>query len=261
MTDYLSALSHRARAPAAVRPRPPERFEPAGMDEVKAPGAALGAARNQPQHEQQSVAVVPAPAPPSSFPASRLSAEPQVAEISATRSPTSPVEPVLSRPLTSLPAIAVEAIGIARPLQLQVPVAAPTPTPTGAAPLTLETRHTETRVIERLSHELRVEPGQLTRELLERRVERIANEQLPVARVEVNRPVAPARLDGAATAATPAAAGRLVEISIGRIEIVAGPAAPAPPERAQRPKASEPQGLESYLLERSASERARGGRA
>ncbi|MBD9482028.1 hypothetical protein IB229_03525 [Pseudomonas sp. PDM14] len=258
MNDFFALLSQRALQPAAIHPRLPSRFEsdsavpalPAQDIPAEAP---LGASQPVPA-TMASLLAAPTVAP-------LAASAPTPIPLAESVVPVSPVLPLPHiaaepRPLPQLAEPALPHVP-ARPLALEAPgnpaprVIAPQPAVQVSARIASE----PPAPVLQVQHE-RLEHHELSREVIEQRVERLRVEGVPAL------PSPAAALSPAPAQAlrdVPGAPAPRVEISIGRIEVL--PLEPAAaPHREAPAKPAPAQSLDAYLQERSAAEPGRGGR-
>lgn len=259
MSDFFALLSRRALQPVAIHPRLPSRFESdAGAPALTTHEAQTDAAPRAGQPEPTApAAVVAAPtalpsaaAVPTALPAVEpvLPPSPPVPESASLAPPRPPLPSLVEPTLQALPVSLAQPLPLSAPapvlaaeaLPAQAETAAPVQ-PASAAPLQV--------------HHERVEHHELSREVIERRVERLQPEHalgLPSLMTVSASVPAPAPVMASAPAPR-------VEISIGRIEVLPlEPVAPVRHEAAAKPAPA--QSLDAYLQARSAAEPGRGGR-
>lgn len=246
MSDLLLVLARRALQPSAIRPRIGSRFENDAImlrDVEQAPPSPLASPREPPtaiapkpevvQPDPESSTPMPLPVTPVLRRAASLLQPPPV-----TANPPPTPGPLPNR-VSSVFASPKDA-GLPR---IPLPLPPVVDTAQGQSPLRLETR-----LIEHTHSEQRVERHELSRELIERRVERL-HEQPPTATaapgpLHARQEPRPPQLDGQVVAPR-------VEITIGRIEILPHEAAPA--ARREEPLRRLPaKSLDDYLRERDA---------
>ncbi|WP_338922980.1 hypothetical protein V0M98_12875 [Pseudomonas silesiensis] len=246
MSDLLLVLARRALQPSAIRPRIGSRFENDAImlrDVEQAPPSPLASPREPTtpiapkpevvQPDPESSTPMPLPVTPVLRRATSLLQPPPV-----TANPPPTPGPLPNR-VSSVLASPKDA-GLPR---IPLPLPPVVDTAQGQSPLRLETR-----LIERTRSEQRVERHELSRELIERRVERL-HEQPPTATaapgpLHARQEPRPPQLDGQVVAPR-------VEITIGRIEILPHEAAPA--ARREEPLRRLPaKSLDDYLRERDA---------
>ena len=246
MSDLLLVLARRALQPSAIRPRIGSRFENDAImlrDVEQAPPSPLASPREPPtaiapkpevvQPDPESSTPMPLPVTPVLRRAASLLQPPPV---TANPPPTPGPLPNLMSSVIASPKDA----GLPR---IPLPLPPVVDTAQGQSPLRLETR-----LIEHTHSEQRVERHELSRELIERRVERL-HEQPPTATaapgpLHARQEPRPPQLDGQVVAPR-------VEITIGRIEILPHEAAPA--ARREEPLRRLPaKSLDDYLRERDA---------
>ena len=246
MSDLLLVLARRALQPSAIRPRIGSRFENDAImlrDVEQAPPSPLASPREPTtpiapkpevvQPDPESSTPLPLPVTPVLRRATSLLQPPPV-----TSNPLPTPGPLPNR--VSSVFVSPKDAGLPR---IPLPLPPVVDTAQGQSPLRLETR-----LIEHTHSEQRVERHELSRELIERRVERL-HEQPPTATAAPGplhaRPEPrPPQLDGQVVAPR-------VEITIGRIEILPHEAAPA--ARREEPLRRLPaKSLDDYLRERDA---------
>ncbi|WCM54374.1 hypothetical protein OH720_15625 [Pseudomonas sp. WJP1] len=249
MNDLLLGLARRVLYPPAIRPRLASRFEAEGIAPSRweqAPetliaqaGEVLTVAAQRPDtalpsHEPitpiRPDPVLPSPVPvtaasyTSSF--ERNALPPTVALPQAF--PGSPFTQMHEAPT-------VQSAPATPPLALATPAHSPS-------------LH-DTRPVERLLHRERIEQQTTHRETIERRVERL---RVSTPNTAVPQPPQLSMPEARATQPQPLPAAPRIEISIGRIEIIAQ--SPAPAGRREEPPPRLPaKSLEEYLSERDAS--------
>lgn len=247
MSDLLLVLARRALQPSAIRPRIGSRFENDAImlrDVEQAPPSPLASPR-EPTTPIAPKPEVVQPDPESSTPMP-LPVTPVLRRAASLLQPTPPVTanpPPTPGPLpnrVSSVFVSPKDAGLPR---IPLPLPPVVDTAQGQSPLRLETR-----LIEHTHSEQRVERHELSRELIERRVERL-HEQPPNATaapgpLHARQEPRPPQLDGQVVAPR-------VEITIGRIEILPHEAAPA--ARREEPLRRLPaKSLDDYLRERNA---------
>jgi hypothetical protein len=246
MSDWLLALTRRALQPPTIRPRIGSRFENdaiAPRDFEPAPQSQL----TPTQEPSTATAAIPVTVQPRAEPSSPM-ARPvtqvlrQVTSLLQPTPPVATIPPPMPGPAQTLVSSMLESPKEAGLPRIPLPLPPVVETAQGQPPLRLESR-----LIERSHSEQRIERHELTRELIERRVERL-HEQAPNATsasqpLHVRQEPHPTQPDG------PAAAPR-VEINIGRIEILPSEAAPAS-RREEPPRRLPAKSLDDYLSERN----------
>ena len=249
MSDLLLVLARRALQPSAIRPRIGSRFENDAImlrDVEQAPPSPLASPREPTtpiapkpevvQPDPESSTPMPLPVTPVLRRATSLLQQPP--PVTSTPPPTP--GPLPNR--VSSVFVSPKDAGLPR---IPLPLPPVVDTAQGQSPLRLETR-----LIEHTHSEQRVERHELSRELIERRVERL-HEQPPNATaapgpLHARQEPRPPQLDGQVVAPR-------VEITIGRIEILPHEAAPA--ARREEPLRRLPaKSLDDYLRERNAGE-------
>ncbi|KPU55521.1 hypothetical protein AN403_2210 [Pseudomonas fluorescens] len=248
MSDLLLALARRALQPPAIRPRIGSRFENDAIVQrefEQAPQAQLASTRELPK-APAAIPVAVQSRPESSTPMTTLlPVTPMLQRVASLLQPTSPagtLPPAMPGPPQTLVSAVFESpkeSGLPRDPLLLSPVddTAPQHSPPGP----------QTRLIERFHSERRIEHHELSRELIERRVERL-HEQAPGSAtvspsLHARQEPHPAQADGQAAAPR-------IEINIGRIEILPHEAAPA--SRVEQPPRRLPaKSLDDYLSERN----------
>lgn len=257
MTNFFSAIARRVTLPTAVRPRLPSRFEQPGAE---GPAAENNAPRSTTQEDWAS-------------PRAQRAADSTSAELPSQRVPLAPAVPKLelreAAPVSAPLAAPVVEPRLSRVERLEQPPFAPTqaapvaPPPAAVSSVgrhvaNAEAPRRDTHVIERSSSETSVRSHEVRRERFEHTVERIRLESVvPLQSAPSTLNNVTAALPVAAVDPAPAAT-RHVEVSIGRIEIIAANGAPET-VRVPLEKRPEPQSLEKYLSDRAT--RAPGGRA
>lgn len=245
MSDLLLALARRALQQPAIRPRIGSRFENDAIvprDVEQAPQAQLASTREPPTATAAiPVAVQPMPEPSTPM---QLPVTPVLRRVASLLQPTPPVAtippPLPGPPQTVISSVFESPKGAELP-RIPLPLPPVVDTAQGQSPPRLETR-----LIERSHSEQRIERHELSRELIERRVERL-HEQAPSVTpasqpLHARQEPHPAQVDGQAAAPR-------VEINIGRIEILPPEAAPA--SRREEPRRLPAKSLDDYLSERN----------
>jgi hypothetical protein len=247
MSDLLLVLARRALQPSAIRPRIGSRFENDAImlrDVEQAPPSPLASPREPTTPITPKPGVVQ-PDSESSTPMP-LPVTPVLRRAASLLQPTPPVTanpPPTPGPLPNRVSSVFASPKDAGLPRIPLPLPPVVDTAQGQSPLRLETR-----LIERTHSEQRVERHELSRELIERRVERL-HEQPPTATaapgpLHARQEPRPPQLDGQVAAPR-------VEITIGRIEILPHEAAPA--ARREEPLRRLPaKSLDDYLRERDA---------
>lgn len=259
MSDFFALLSRRALQPSTIHPRLPSRFEgDAGVPALATQEVQADAVPRASQLDSTAPAALFATptAPPS---VTVVPAALPVVEPALPPSPPRPESASLASPRPPLPSL-VEPTLQALPVSLAPTLPLASPAPVLAAEALPAQAATASSVQSALAaplqvHHERVEHHELSREVIERRVERLQPEHtlgLPsLATVSASVP-APAPVVASAPAPR-------VEISIGRIEVLPlEPVAPVRHEAAAKPAPA--QSLDAYLQARSAAEPGRGGR-
>ncbi|VVN83510.1 hypothetical protein [Pseudomonas fluorescens] len=248
MSDWLLALARRALQPPAIRPRIGSRFEndaivPRDVEPAPQSQSQLASTRELPT-ATAAIPVAAQPRPELSTPM-QLPVTPVLHRVASLLQPTPPlatVPPPMPGPPQTVLSSVFEAPKEAGLPQIPLPSPPVVDTTQEQSALRLETR-----LIERSHSEQRIERHELSRELIERRVERL-REQAPSATpasqsLHARQEPHPAQVDGQAAAPR-------VEITIGRIEILAHEAAPVT-RREEPPRRLPAKSLDDYLSERN----------
>ncbi|VVP98045.1 hypothetical protein PS914_03777 [Pseudomonas fluorescens] len=245
MSDLLLALARRSLQPPAIRPRIGSRFENDARvprDVESAPPSPPAFPREPPTSTvPQPVLVQPIPEPSTPMPP----VTPVLRRVASLLQPTpsaATIPPPTPGPPQSVVSPAIAAPKEAGLSRIALPLSPVVDTAQAQSLLRLETR-----LIERSHSEQRIERHELSRELIERRVERL-HEQAPNATaasqpLHARQEPRPPQVDGQAAAPR-------VEITIGRIEILSHEAAPAA-RREEPPRRLPAKSLDDYLSERN----------